>query len=116
MNIEVKQKWVEALKSGEYIQGSEYLCNNNKHCCLGVLTDLYVKENNLEWNTMTYDDDNVKSLNNECTVLPDCVIEWADLPNKNPYVFCNGKKMMIAEHNDGGVTFEELAQIIEEQL
>jgi hypothetical protein len=43
-----KQKWVEALKSGKYKQGKNYLRRGNEksadgpksHCCLGVLCEV----------------------------------------------------------------------------
>lgn len=28
--------WVDALRSGDYKQGQNYLYNNGKYCCLGV--------------------------------------------------------------------------------
>lgn len=49
MKKSVMKKWVEALRSGEYVQGKNELCNTrgntHKFCCLGVLTNLYVEEN-----------------------------------------------------------------------
>lgn len=44
MNPEVKAKWIEALTSGEYSQTNGCLKDNAGYCCLGVLTDLYIKE------------------------------------------------------------------------
>lgn len=44
MNLEVKTNWIEALNSGEYEQGKGALCRGGKFCCLGVLTDLAVKD------------------------------------------------------------------------
>lgn len=48
MNPEIKAKWVAALRSGEYLQGTGQLLNTysgaSKYCCLGVLCDLLVKE------------------------------------------------------------------------
>lgn len=44
MNPRIRDMWAEALESGEYCQGNGRLRFNKKHCCLGVLTDLYVKE------------------------------------------------------------------------
>lgn len=45
MNKEMKEKWVEALRSGEYNQGKGRLRQANQYgsyyCCLGVLRDLY---------------------------------------------------------------------------
>ena len=36
--VDIKEKWLTALRSGEYKQGKYYLKNdNNCYCCLGVL-------------------------------------------------------------------------------
>lgn len=45
MNPEIKQKWIEALESGEYEQGQGGLRiedegGPDKFCCLGVLADI----------------------------------------------------------------------------
>ena len=42
MDQELKAKWVDALRSGEYKQGKERLHNlgDNSYCCLGVLADV----------------------------------------------------------------------------
>lgn len=38
MNPVVKTKWVAALRSGQYRQGTGYLCDAGiNYCCLGVL-------------------------------------------------------------------------------
>lgn len=34
---------IQALRSGEYQQGSGYLCENGRHCCLGVATEVAIK-------------------------------------------------------------------------
>lgn len=36
MNQEIKQKWVAALRSGEYKQIKNSLTNGEGYCCLGV--------------------------------------------------------------------------------
>lgn len=38
--VEVKEKWLTALRSGSYEKGRNYLCKNNKYCCLGVWLDI----------------------------------------------------------------------------
>ena len=41
MNPELKQKWLEALRSGKYKQGTGLLrSKENYFCCLGVLCDI----------------------------------------------------------------------------
>lgn len=42
MNPELKAKWVEALRSGQYQQGSYHLrSEKDEYCCLGVLCAIF---------------------------------------------------------------------------
>lgn len=43
MTQEDKNKWIEALKSGEYRQGTDGLHIEDSYCCLGVLCDISKK-------------------------------------------------------------------------
>lgn len=49
MNEQWKAKWVEALRSGNYTQGHNYLRSKQGFCCLGVAEDIagatWVKQN-----------------------------------------------------------------------
>jgi len=41
---ELKENWLKALRSGDYIQHGDKLRSNNNHkrmCCLGVLADIH---------------------------------------------------------------------------
>lgn len=38
---EIKEKWLEALKSGKYKQGVGMLYKCGEHCCLGVLCEIH---------------------------------------------------------------------------
>ncbi len=50
MDRTLVDKWVEALRSGEYEQGNGVLRSvNDKFCCLGVLFDVMVKEGRGKW-------------------------------------------------------------------
>jgi hypothetical protein len=42
MNPEIKTRWIEALRSGDYKQGKSILHNiyTDEFCCLGVLCDI----------------------------------------------------------------------------
>lgn len=42
MDATIKAKWLEALRSGKYLQGKGNLYNkiDNTYCCLGVLCDV----------------------------------------------------------------------------
>jgi hypothetical protein len=40
MDPELKVKWLEALRSGDFPQGQGALHDNGKYCCLGVLAQI----------------------------------------------------------------------------
>lgn len=54
---EWKEKWLNALRSGEYTQEREYLQCNGGYCCLGVLGDLAVEDGAAEWSTSRVEDE-----------------------------------------------------------
>lgn len=108
MNAEIKQRWVAALRSGEYKQGTGILHRDDKYCCLGVLCDLHAKETDGEWTT--YDDWTYSYLNS-VGLLPRTVCAWSgidyELPNENELIALNDTK---------GKDFNEIADFIEEKL
>lgn len=55
MNPEIKAKWIEALRSGNYQQGIGALRLDCKFCCLGVLCDV-VDASRWHGNCYSYDD------------------------------------------------------------
>jgi hypothetical protein len=143
MNQDVKQKWVTALRSGEYKQTGGRLRKGDCYCCLGVLTDLYDKDKDKDikchaWHEehglYFYESDGVTV---EAT-LPESVMKWADLDEPNPVVredrkrYFDKKLEELGEHlsidqaicktslaylNDNeGLDFNQLADIIEAQL
>ena len=109
MNPDIKQKWIEALRSGKYEQGFSVLKKNNRYCCLGVLCELHSKITNREWiqgeDGESYDDCD--------TYLPDVVVEWAGLNSDDPSVV---DSLSLAQLNDVGQTFEQIAEFIEKNL
>ena len=131
MNPEVKQKWIGALRSGKYEQGSEKLRSPNGYCCLGVLCDLYVKENNKEWNFNGYDEDGDETnphpmdywcFDGEYEFLPQSVMDWAKLYLRNPILRVDDNDEMfefneeVSTLNDEGYSFSEIADLIEAQM
>lgn len=114
MNKEVKEKWLKALRDGNYKQGYDRLKDGDCFCCLGVLCDLYAKEHNEEWRNDT--------IIAEHQLLPEIVKSWAGLKETSPEIFIDDKnKKALSALNDGyhvdhKYTFEEIADLIEEQL
>lgn len=112
MNKEVKKLWIAALRSGKYDQGKHSLKKKDDFCCLGVLCD--ISEVNC-WSKITKD--GLFAYDNDTAVLPKSVIDWAGLEDRVPSVEYCGKQYNLVELNDeAGLTFEEIADIIEREL
>ena len=123
MNTEIKTMWVEALRSGQYKQGSGHLNLDGKFCCLGVLCDLAVKAGGVVKDVVDngVDTDNITSYDGQSMVLPQSVMDWAGLTSDNPeVVFVESVGAIyedgIAWFNDNEFSFETLSDFIEEQL
>lgn len=126
MNKAIKTRWVRALRSGKYKQGTGQLRTaDNKFCCLGVLTDLYIKhdpsgggwsERNVSKGGYEYE--------GEGDVLPARVRDWAGLGEVIPTCkTLEGVDTDLATLNDGhGSTvkrarsFARIADLIEAQF
>ena len=107
----IKKDWLEALRSGDYEQGTKYLKNDGKYCCLGVLCQLFADEKKVHFDELDIDDE----------VLPINVAEWSGLCDVNPEVEFDGITEQISAFNDGAndmqsLNFKEIANLIEEQL
>ena len=110
MNQQVKEKWVSALRSGDYEQTQNYLHKEDGFCCLGVLCDLYGKEHNVVWELVN--GDTYYAFQDKKAILPVSVVEWAGVEDENPEI-C---KTPLSRLNDNGSTFNEIADLIEEHL
>ena len=114
---QVREKWVAALRSGEYQQGTKFLEKDGKFCCLGVLCDLAVKEDvakrerfvtGVVTGVVYYG----KSLT-EDRVLPDNVRRWAGLYGRSGDYGNAVDNLSLTRLNDTGSSFEEIADLIE---
>ena len=121
MDPNVKQLWLTALRSGEYTQCQSALNTNGSYCCLGVLCEVAVGQGlEVEVTTTAHRVGNgeiysYKSYNGETGTLPTVVKEWAGLPNVNPITTEKVAvyRQTLAELNDQGHTFAQIADIIE---
>lgn len=106
MNRDVKARWIKALRSGEYKQGTGKLkSKQNDFCCLGVLCDLHSKETGEDWidnlyhtGTLTYRGEN-GNLNQD-------VLDWAELTLEE-------NATLIDMNDNDRYTFPEIAKFIE---
>ena len=127
MNREIKQRWVEALRSGEFEQGTHRLRNrDNTYCCLGVLCELAVADGAAVRND-TYSInagetayagviENGAQGRYATALVPRDLLWWADLGQIDPTVTVDSELRALSSLNDSGATFEQIADIIEEQL
>jgi hypothetical protein len=118
LDPDFKAKWVAALRSGDYQQGTGNLDYMGKFCCLGVacrLTDIPTRRSSddpLEMPSTAY--------------LHEIETWWQSLPEDvnriiNPAVYVGGVLRRLSELNDGylfhpRMTFAEIADHIEAQL
>lgn len=141
MNQEIKEKWLAALRSGKYKQGKTVLRSQDDcYCCLGVLCDI---QDSGQWVPIDHPKDGacyVYSQDGELNqfdftigseVLPAFVADNIGIRSVNPIVQMTSALQEILSKkgpvytrdmaalsvlNDAGCSFEELANIIEEQF
>ena len=99
------KRWVDALRSGDYKQGKHYLESDGNYCCLGVACRIQVPSANLSLKSwIRYEHDGVSY-----TVL-----------NKMPKLLIGDEEnefvSMLARMNDRDVSFNEIANWIEENV
>ena len=115
---ELKAKWIEALRSGEYKQTTNTLCSSNgeSFCCLGVLIDLM----GTEWKTGVQL--SIEQNKDDDLYLPDVMYptKFSNYINDSNYVsnyiLNPHTQFILSEMNDAGDTFEMIADYIEEYV
>lgn len=132
VNVEVIEKWVEALESGDYKQGKGYLNapkvasgpfenkTDRLFCCLGVLCELAVAAEvippgadveNAYQGAFMYGEHLLG-----CS-LPNEVQRWAGFSGSDPLVRHSlSAPDSLAGMNDSGVKFPEIAQVIRDNF
>lgn len=118
MKPEIKQQWIDNLRSGKYNQTREQLTYERPdgwvgYCCLGVLTDQYLRETGKKWS-----DDRegcIDSAYNKSTILPKEIAEWAGLSSSDPRVQLGELLWALSQLNDiKCFSFDTIADIIED--
>lgn len=126
MDSELKAQWLVALRSGEYEQGYGRLGDVNhrtggrEYCCLGVLCDIAKERLALAGISVSWSDEimfvdcNTNYLNGDvCSALglPSHFWRLTGLPNMR-----DGNSPSLDKFNDGGLTFKQIADVIEREL
>jgi hypothetical protein len=127
MKADIKKKWLKALRSGKYRKARGALRKSTGFCCLGVLTDLYIKETGKgEWGKYQDGDYHFR---HETGALPAAVRRWSGIRSEDPHSKVKRKEehgggfCSLAILNDGspdaGIkphSFKKIADIIERDL
>lgn len=108
MNPEIKAKWVEALRSGEYAQTVRRLARirggTTQYCCLGVLCEVNAeprRQTRMEDDSYTYGANSTGSL---------------EYGLQEKYGLAASDHSHLIGLNDGGASFLEIADYIEANL
>ncbi len=104
------RKWVKALRSGRYRQGKKVLCRYGYYCCLGVACLVYLEDNPGALETKKVGN-GVVEFDSEDIGLPQVVRKWLGLSSVNGAFDGN----CLTNLNDDGISFSELADIIESE-
>jgi hypothetical protein len=107
MDANIKQKWVEALRSGEYKQAQYGLKRQGGFCCLGVLCDLHDNtkwENDEDGYSFYQIGDEIQS-----TWLPESLEKELAIPSSE-------LSNLVTMNDADNKTFAEIADYIEQKL
>ena len=112
MKKTVMKKWVSALRSGKYKQGTGRLRDSDdQFCCLGVLCDLHRRETGKgRWRDETY----IAGDDFHHEITPNAVAAWAGLHAQDPILPEDFEYGTLALLNDANVPFDDIANHIEE--
>ena len=104
---QARAEWVAALRSGEYKQIRGQLVDDTGFCCLGVACEVYMRYHPLKVKVEGF-----YFYAGESMELPSIVMKWLGL--RTP-AGSYGGNTSITFDNDGGKTFDEIANIIDSE-
>ena len=101
------RKWVDALRSGEFEQGLQYLTRRKhdastwSHCCLGVACEVAIASGVKVDVRVVEDFDMMKSYDGNLAFLPDAVQQWLGVNEDNVWLLrSDGSRSSASRLND----------------
>lgn len=141
MNADVKRKWLDALRGGEYKQTTGRLLSvstsgEKSYCCLGVLCDIAVQEGVTDWGSSSFGAQSIVAMSAkgetflESAGLPPSLQEWSgvygdcasfDRPVEGIVEGEDGPEAqffgnLVGLNDEAGWTFAQIADLIEERF
>lgn len=139
MKQEIAERWIAALRSGQYRQAVNYLTHLSgprdehgriicSHCALGVLVDLYQNETgelnpwpNIDGDAVSYQDEVTEKYS--ALVLPTQVVRWAGMRSSHGsfreqlFIEVDGRaavcNSVTSLNDEARLDFNQIADIIE---
>lgn len=110
------RKWVEALRSGKYEQGTGALRKGGKLCCLGVACEAAI-QNGVKIEVTATRGDAFFRYNGVLCHLPEPVQTWLGIPKGDPGLYrdekTDGELRAIHANDDMGLSFTAIADLVE---
>jgi hypothetical protein len=138
MDVEIKDRWTTALRSGDYAQTTGVLNDGDGFCCLGVLCEIAEKDQvviRIDADPGTRYVSKVDSEDASRMLLPRAVVSWSGMPGVEGNEEFKIKEEDVPESvkgsdalwgarsseytttltalNDNGASFDEIATVIE---
>ncbi len=113
MRKDIGQRWVTLLRSGKFRQarGGLHDRRTDSFCCLGVLCELAVADGVILPKHPS-PGTNYSAYVNSTGLLPEAVRDWAGAKDYSP-ALAGDAAPSLAGLNDDGVSFDEIADLIE---
>ncbi len=118
----MRDRWIPALRSGDYVQGHGALrSQDDRYCCLGVLTDLLVQDGLIPAWDLFQDDEGppTYAVDGERHYLPTQVRDAIGTQNMMAFERLSGPDdgVTLVELNDAAsCSFADIADVIEKTL
>lgn len=109
MKKEIAELWIKELESGFWEQGKYFLEHSQTYCVYGILANIAATQG-----ICSHTGKNIGKFDNEMSLVPDSVVQWSGLKNANGII--RGFKYTLAEMNDNGKTFKQLAEVIRKHV
>jgi len=122
------KKWVKALRSGEYLQGTGSLCKKDEisggceYCCLGVACDILTEDDWVNpphwtvWSIGKHEEFDIPSHDDKKGWGYSNTSSFPSLKNLKKMGLDVAYAQELAELNDKGWSFEKIANKIEKDL
>jgi hypothetical protein len=113
MKQDIKDKWVAALRSGDYKQDTTFLKLGDCFCVMGVLCDVVKEDLGLDWEF----NGSYSYIDRAESIIPKSIAEYVEFDGVVVLLQYNDVAHDITRLNDTvKLSFDELANLIEDQL